>query len=170
MASLELELQSLSRGAFAAFGEVIEIGEHNELIHINYGQTERHHKLVTVDAGDGEAIISLFRTQAATLPFRVRVMERHPLGSQAFMPLTPNPYLVLVAPPGDFQVAGLRAFIAQADQGVNYRRGTWHHYCLGLNGSNDFLVVDRSGPGNNCDEVTMPDDLIITVNPVGAWT
>ncbi len=165
MADIQLKLEPLSREAFAPFGDVIEISEDNTVIPINYGLTERHHDLANVDVGeDGKAIISLFRTQAASLPFQVKVMERHPLGSQAFMVLTGNPYLVVVATAGEFDPWALRAFIAQANQGVNYHKGTWHHYCLGLNIGNDFLVVDRGGEAPNCDEVNIPEDLIITVN------
>jgi ureidoglycolate lyase len=165
MALMQLKLEALDREAFAAFGEVIEISCDNTIIPINYGLTERHHDLAQVDVGeDGKALISLFRTRPVSLPFQVKVMERHPLGSQAFMALTGNPYLVVVAPPGKFDAGALRAFIAQAHQGVNYRAGTWHHYCLGLYDNNDFLVVDRGGDGPNCDEVTIPEDLIITID------
>ena len=165
MSVLQLKLETLDREAFAAFGDVIEISAENTIIPINYGLTERHHDLANVDVGeDGKALISLFRTQPVSLPFQVKVMERHPQGSQAFMALSGNPYLVVVAPAGEFDVESQRAFIAQAHQGVNYARGTWHHYCLGLHASNDFLVVDRGGEGPNCDEVTIPEDLTITVS------
>ncbi len=166
MNNINLKLEPLSPEAFAPFGDVIEISADNNIIPINYGLTERHHDLAKVDVGDdgGKAIISLFRTKAATLPVQVKVMERHPLGSQAFMVLTGNPYLVVVAPAGEFEPTALRAFIAQAHQGVNYHKGTWHHYCLGLNVGNDFLVVDRGGEGANCDEVNIPENLTITVN------
>lgn len=165
MADIQLTLEPLSREAFAPFGDVIEISDDNTVIPINYGLTERHHDLANVDVGDdGKVIISLFRTQAATLPFRVEVMERHPLGSQAFIALSGNPYLVVVAPAGEFDPYALRAFIAQAHQGVNYHRGTWHHYCQGLNAGNDFLVVDRGGEEPNCDEVTIAENLTISIN------
>ena len=92
MADIQLTLEPLSREAFAPFGDVIEISDDNTVIPINYGLTERHHDLANVDVGDdGKVIISLFRTQAATLPFRVEVMERHPQGSQAFIALSGIP-------------------------------------------------------------------------------
>ena len=176
MAAIELQPMPLTRAAFAPYGEVLEISADNRIMPINYGLTERHHDLATLDVSDdgGRAIISLFRTRAISLPFQVKVMERHPLGSQAFMALTANPYLVLVAPPGEFEPAALRAFIAEPHQGVNYHKGTWHHYCLGLHRDNslldnslldnDFLVVDRGGPGANCDEVNIPAAYVISVN------
>ena len=165
MTAIELKLEPLTREAFAPYGDVLEVCEGNRVIPINYGLTERHHDLATVDVSDGggKAIISLFRAQAVSLPFQVKVMERHPLGSQAFMVLNGNPYLVLVAPPGEFDPTALRAFFALPHQGVNYHKGTWHHYCLALNTGNDFIVVDRGGKGANCDEVTIPEEFTIMV-------
>jgi ureidoglycolate lyase len=163
---LELKLEPLTAEAFAPFGDVIEVSPRNNIMPINYGNTERHHDLAKVDVNDagGRAIISVFRSLPTELPFQVRIMERHPLGSQAFMPLTDNPYLVLVAPAGELDPWQIRAFIAASSQGVNYHKGTWHHYSLGLNDSNDYLVIDRDGAGHNCDEVELPRDLELLVN------
>jgi ureidoglycolate lyase len=166
MARIDLKLEPLTAEAFAPYGDVMEVREDNKIIPINYGKTERHHDLAKVDVADedGAAIISIFRSTPTQLPFQVKIMERHPLGSQAFMPLTSNPYLVVVAPAGELDPNQVRAFFAQASQGVNYHKGTWHHYCLGLNISNDFLVVDRGGEGANCDEIELPEELEIYVN------
>ena len=166
MARIELKLEPLTPEAFAPFGDVMEVSDTNQIIPINYGKTERHHKLAKVDVsdGNGEAIISIFHSDPVQLPFQIEVMERHPLGSQAFMPLTGNPYVVVVAKAGELDPKKLHAFIAQSHQGVNYHKGTWHHYCLGLNVSNDFLVVDRGGKGSNCDEVELPKELEIYVD------
>lgn len=82
------------------------------------------------------------------------MVERHPLGSQAFIPMQDTPWLVVVADAGENPLPGsLRAFRASGRQGVNYRRGVWHHPILVLKPDQDFLVVDRAGPGENCDEV-----------------
>jgi ureidoglycolate lyase len=166
MSRIDLKLEPLTAEAFAPYGDVMEVSARNKVIPINYGQTERHHDLARMDVADenGAAIISIFRSEPAKLPFQIKIMERHPLGSQAFMPLSGNPYVVLVAPPGELDPNEIRAFFAQTHQGVNYHKGTWHHYCLGLNISNDFLVVDRGGQGNNCDEVELPEDLEMYVN------
>ena len=161
-----LRLLPLTAEAFSPYGDVLEVSERNRMIPINYGLTERHHDLaqVDVDDQDGRAIVSIFRSQSIQLPFTIKVMERHPLGSQTFMPLTGNPWAIVVAPAGEFDPAELRGFFARADQGVNYHKGTWHHYCMGLNARNDFLVVDRGGEGHNCDEVTLPENLNLTIN------
>lgn len=85
----------------------------------------------------------------------LELMERHPLSSQAFYPLGNSPYLVVVAPPGELDPSAVVAFVAQSDQGVNYHKGTWHHYSLALGGVSDFLVVDRISDDQNCDEVRL---------------
>jgi ureidoglycolate lyase len=166
MRQVQIKLEKLTAEAFAPYGDVIQTGANNTVLPINYGMTERHHKLATPDVADkgGQSIISLFRTQAITLPFDIKLMERHPLGSQAFVMTTDNPYVVVVADAGEFDLANLRAFYADPRQGVNYHKGTWHHYCLGLNEVNEFLVVDRGGEGDNCDEIHMDDGLRIVVD------
>ena len=161
----EIHLQPLTREAFASFGEVIACDPEHRHFEINYGRTVRYHELARADVVDqgGYPIISIFRCQHSQLPFDVKVMERHPLGSQAFMPLGQSNYVVLVAPPGDFSLAAVRGFLARPGQGVNYPKGTWHHFSLCLGADMDFLVVDRGGGGHNCDEVTMPEDVIVRV-------
>ena len=119
--------------------------------------------LAAVEVGEGRAILNIFRSKPVQDGFALRVIERHPLGSQAFMPLSPYPYAVVVAPPGDFDPTALRAFLASPAQGVNYHAGTWHHYCLALEGESDFLVVDREGPGDNCDEIQLTGDYTLKI-------
>lgn len=154
---IELKVEALSREAFAPFGDVIEAGEAVRHFTINAGSTERYHDLAQLEAGpDGRLIVSIFRGQPRALPFTVCMMERHPLGSQAFMPLSNRPYLVVVAPPGAAPGAqDLRCFLASGQQGVNYATGTWHHPLLALDMVSDFLVIDRCGAGPNCDEVQL---------------
>lgn len=166
MAVINVQLEALTQETFAPYGDVIEVSGNNQVIPINYGLTERHHDLAKIDVneGGGQAIVSLFKTQPVTLPFTVKIMERHPLGSQAFMMTTGRPYVVVVSEAGEFDPTSLRAFLAKPTQGVNYHKGTWHHYCLGLEDENQFLVIDRSGDGKNCDEVEIPDHLSIVVN------
>jgi ureidoglycolate lyase len=100
------------------------------------------------------------------MPHRVEVMERHPLGSQAFVPMRPCRFLVLAAE-GKYapDPASLRLFLGDGMQGVNYARNTWHHYQMVLDEEADFIVVDRGGPGNNLDEVDLTHLEIIVNAP-----
>jgi ureidoglycolate lyase len=153
--------EPLSAEAFAPFGDVIEASAEAEVMAINQGWTTRYNALADVAVGDGRAIISLFRSRPLTPPV-LKVFERHPLGSQAFMPLSGRPFLVAVARPGAFDPATVRVFRAGPGQGVNYAKGTWHHFLLALEAESDFLVVDREGgEGENLDEVELaPADWI----------
>lgn len=151
--------EPLTAKAFRPFGDVIEATDRVRQFAINYGNTVRFHDLahVDVDANHGRAGISIFRSNPLPLPVELKVMEYHPLSSQAFMPLGPRPYLVVVAPKGNFDAAQVRAFKAEPGQGVNYHAGTWHHFCLALEEVSDFLVVDRIGDGDNCVEHYLGD-------------
>jgi ureidoglycolate lyase len=150
-------IQPLTATAFAPFGDVIEAAPNTGSFAINQGYTQRFHDLAKVDVAQnqGRAGISIFRSIPLPMPIHIRQLERHPLSSQAFFPLSLRPYLVVVAPPGDLDENAIRIFLAQPGQGVNYHAGTWHHFCLALGGESDFLVVDRIGGGDNCDEVEL---------------
>jgi len=162
----KLDIEVLSAERFAPFGDVIAADATTRHFPINGGTTERYHDLADLDAGpDGKLIVSIFRGQPRELPFAVTMLERHPLGSQAFMPLGRQPYLVVVAPAGEVPEHGaLRAFLAQPGQGVNYAKGVWHHPLLALKETGDFLVIDRSGPGNNCDEITLAEPVYLALD------
>ena len=155
--TVALRTEPLTREAFAPFGDVIEASDAVRHFTINAGNTERYHDLAEIDAGpDGKVIVSIFRGLPRELPFRVEMMERHPLASQAFVPMSGRPYLVVVAPAGAPPTArDLRVFLARGDQGVNYAAGVWHHPLLALGAVCDFLVVDRSGSAPNCDEIQL---------------
>jgi ureidoglycolate lyase len=159
-----LIVEPLSKAAFAPFGDVIETAGSDHFL-INNGSTQRFHRLADVHTAtpDDKAIISIFRAQALAMPLTLRMLERHPLGSQAFMPLRGKPFLIVVAPLGDEpQSREVRAFVSDGQQGVNYHRGVWHHPILTIEQEDDFLVVDRSGEGNNCDEFFFAEeDLLV---------
>jgi ureidoglycolate lyase len=160
----EMTPQPLTAEAFAPFGQVIEASERAERIAINYGHTTRFNDLAEIDVADrsGRAIVSLFRARPLDPPV-LKVFERHPLGSQSFTPLQGRPFLVAVAPVGDFDAAAVRLFRAAPHQGVNYAKGVWHHFLLPLEGESDFLVIDRGGPGDNLDEIELSGDTAILV-------
>jgi ureidoglycolate lyase len=151
----ELTPEPLTAEAFAPFGSVIEASDAAVKLDINQGHAVRYDRLAEVDVADGGGIpiVSLFRARPLG-ELVLKTFERHPLGSQTFVPLSGRPYLVAVAPAGPFDPAAIRLFRAEGDQGVHYRKGVWHHFLLVLDES-DFLVVDRAGPGDNCEEVEL---------------
>ena len=151
----ELTPEPLTAAAFAPFGSVIEASDAAAKLDINQGHAVRYDRLADIDVGDGGStpIASLFRARPLA-ELVLKMFERHPLGSQTFMPLSARPYLVAVAPAGRFNSAAIRLFRAEGDQGVHYRKGVWHHFLLVLDES-DFLVIDRAGPGDNCEEVEL---------------
>ena len=152
--STNLPVEPLTRAAFRPFGDVIE-ADGAERFEINNGSTTRFHDLARVDvaAEGGHALVNIFRARPLPMSLTIAMVEKHPLGSQAFIPLEPAPFLVVVAPPGDaVRPADLRAFLAREGQGVNYAPGVWHHPVIALGRETDFLVIDRGGPGDNLAE------------------
>jgi ureidoglycolate lyase len=156
-----LALEPLTSEAFAAFGDVLDARAPCERFAINDGRTQRHHAISRVQcaAGDDSVIISVFRATPVDADFTLTRLERHPLGSQAFISLGSHPYAVVVAPPGELDESRIRGFLAQPSQGVNYHMGTWHHYLLALEAASDFVVIDRAGAGDNCDEQALATPL-----------
>jgi ureidoglycolate lyase len=162
-----IPVRPLTGPAFEPYGAVIAARD-SAWFPINGGTTRRYHRLATVELSgpEDEAQISIFRGQPFVLPLTLRGLERHPRGSQAFMPLERRPYLVVVAPPGPLlDEADIRAFLARGDQGVQYARDTWHHPLLALEAESDFLVIDRGGPGDNCVEIELQEPIVLTHLP-----
>lgn len=162
---VSLRPQSLTAEAFAPFGDVIETASKTALA-INDDMAQRYDDLALVDATDegGRPNVSIFVSKPRPLPVVIDMVERHPLGSQLFVPLGAYPYLVAVTdgtPP--FEAADLSVFLVADGRGVNYRKGLWHLPLCTLFELGRFLVVDRGGPGDNCDEFHFPTDARITV-------
>lgn len=152
-----LKPEPLTRAAFAPFGDVIDVA--GVLAKpINQGFAERFDGLAKIDvmAEGGGVNVSLFHARSRPAPIDIRIMERHPLGSQLFAPMQDRPWLVVVcADPRD--PASYRAFAATGAQGVNYARNVWHHPLLALDETSRFIVVDRAGPGDNLEEAHLGD-------------
>lgn len=149
----EIPVERLTREAFSPFGDVIELGAAPTAT-INAGLCGRHHDLAALDfTAGGAAGISLFDATPYALPHALDLVERHPLGSQAFLPMSAAPFLVVVAEDDGGVPVRPRAWITNGRQGVNYRRGTWHGVLTPLSAPALFAVVDRiGGTGDNLEE------------------
>jgi ureidoglycolate lyase len=143
-----LQTEPLTADAFAPFGDVLDAtGEHRL---INAGLCQRHHDRATLDFGpDARPGISIFRAEPRALPYSFDLIERHPDGSQAFVPMTEHPFLVIVAKGPQ---ANPRAFLTNGAQGINLYRGTWHGVLTPLHAPGLFAVIDRIGKGTNLEE------------------
>ncbi len=157
------EPQPLTPEAFAPFGDVIQTAG-AEHFAINDGSCERYDDLARLNPGPGGRLtMNIFRGRPFTWPVPLVLLERHPLGSQAFVPLDGRPYLVAVAQGGDRpDLDNLRVFLAGAGQGVNYLAGVWHHPLLALEAVSDFLVVDRGSGAGNCEVFRLPEGIVVT--------
>ena len=153
----------LSRERFAAYGDVIETAEADRAA-MNASRFERFDDQCTIDlAGDGRLAVSIARCRVATtLPYRFDTIERHPLGSQAFVPLSRASMIIVVAPPGEeVDPADLRAFVSNGRQGINYHRGTWHMPLIGFEAGQEFLVIDRAPGEPNCEEQVLDEPVLL---------
>jgi len=164
----EINVERLTRGNFEPFGQVIEAEHYAEMITINDGFATRYHDLAEVDVSRsaGRPLINIFRGRPRPLPIAVHMMERHPLGTQAFVPLHQDPFLIVAAPVGDIiEPEKISAFITNGRQGINYGINVWHFPLLVLGSDEkDFLVVDRGGEGDNCEEYYFDADQVGILN------
>ncbi|MEM9756639.1 MAG: ureidoglycolate lyase [Pseudomonadota bacterium] len=152
----------LTAEAFAPFGDVLEAAGAPDKI-INAGLCGRFHDRARLDFGpDGRAGISIFQAEARALPYDLDLLERHPLGSQAFLPMGRAPFLVIVADDADGEPGAPQAFLTAPDQGINFLRGTWHGVLTPLSAPGLFAVVDRIGPGDNLEEHRLGAPIRIT--------
>lgn len=164
MADRVLDLRPISAEAFAPFGSLIE-ARGGEILMINEGTTTRFHRRALSEVGaDGTAAISLFRGTQRQVPIEIKMMERHPLGSQAFMPLADARWIVVVSDADIPHPDNLLGFWVNGDQGVQYNANVWHHPLLISVPVQDFLVVDRDGVGDNLDEYFFPDNVRARIN------
>lgn len=161
---IEIKIRPLTQESFTLYGDVIQC-EGSSYFHINNAHTERYHALAETEAHDAVTGISIFRNLKITpVPFEICMLERHPLGSQAFLPMHGQQFLIIVAPnlnADQPDLQRIQAFISNGFQGVNYRAGTWHHPLLSLEAPSDFAVIDRVGKGHNCDVFQFNENCLI---------
>ncbi|MFK7793155.1 MAG: ureidoglycolate lyase [Devosiaceae bacterium] len=156
----------LTAAAFAPFGDVLSVeGEPDKLI--NAGLCGRYHDRANLDFGpEGGAGISLFKADLRSLPYTLDMMERHPDGSQAFLPMDVHPFLVIVALDYGGKPGAPVAFLTHPGEGVNYHRNVWHGVLTPLAGNGLFAVVDRIGQTPNLQEhrFDVPYEVICDAN------
>jgi ureidoglycolate lyase len=156
----------LTAERFARFGNVVEASSTTQAA-MNELRFERYNDLVDVDIDSsrhGRVAVSIVRCRVPTqLPYRIEMVERHPLGSQAFIPLQSFVFIVVVGPAGEsIEAQDLQAFISNGRQGINYHRGVWHMPLIALEAGNDFLLIDRLGGGANLEQVFLSDAVTLT--------
>ena len=156
-----IKAQPLTADAFAPFGDVLEaVGKPDKII--NNGFCGRYHDRARLDFGpDGRAGISVFKAEPRALPYTLDLLERHPDGAQAFIPMSLDAYLVTVAEDANGEPVNIRAFFAGPGQGINYHRNTWHGVLTPLSAPGLFAVVDRIGETPNLEEHHLTTPLTI---------
>jgi ureidoglycolate lyase len=157
--SIVLKAEPLTRERFSPYGDVIETSR-DTADAMNAARFQRFDNLCKVDLiNDGQVAVSIARCRTPTsLPLQLEMVERHPLGSQAFIPLSPCRMVVVVAPPAESVDTGaLRAFVSNGRQGINYRRGTWHMPLISFDEGQEYLIIDRGGNEPNCEEFLLDD-------------
>ena len=147
-----LHIKPLTSIAFASFGDILDVSSQPDKI-INQGLCERYHDRAKIDFSNGRSGISLFNAEARTLPYKLDMMERHPLGSQAFIPMTYSAFLIIVAQDSNNTPADPIAFLSEPGQAINFHRNIWHGVLTPLQGPGLFAVIDRIGPEENLEEV-----------------
>ena len=149
----KIAINPLTEEAFSSFGEVIDLAKADNF-EINNGMCTRFNDLATVELGgkDARPLVNIFRGKPYELPLNLKMVERHPLGSQAFIPMAKRPFLVIVAPDQDGVPGTPQAFLTRPSQGINIGQNVWHGVLTTLGEISDFVVVDRGGRGNNLEE------------------
>ena len=161
--TITLVPKPLTSERFAPFGDVIE-SVVDRTAAMNAERFERFDDLCRLDmSDDGRVAVSIARCRVATaLPYRLDMVERHPLGSQAFVPLGPSRMIVVVAPPEEsVEASDLCAFATNGRQGINYHRGTWHMPLIAFESGQEFLIIDRAADQPNCDMHSLDEPVML---------
>lgn len=157
---MKLRCEHLTPTAFAPFGDVLDCAGNPDK-RINAGKCGRYHDRAKLDFGiDGKAGISIFNAEPRALPYTCDLLERHPEGSQAFIPMSQHPFLVIVAE-DDAGPVRPRAFLTSPGQAINFHRNVWHGVLTPLHDPGLFAVVDRIGDTANLEEYPLPNPIIV---------
>ena len=157
-----IEPIKITRNNFAPFGDLISSDNINP-IDINAGYAKRFNDLanINISKNEGKTIVSIFAALKRAFPMNIKMMEKHPLGSQMFMPMKETTFLCLVAPEGNYpEIKKIQSFIIPPKTGINYKPGIWHFPLISTEDTN-FIVVDRKGSGENLIIYNFKNDKII---------
>lgn len=160
MSDRRVQIQPISEEAFMPFGDVIKTGTVTPKL-INNDKCRRFSDLANLDILDGQTGISLFHADIRTLPYELNLLERHPLGSQCFIPMDASEYIVVVANDQNGVPQTPVAFFANSTQSINIARNIWHGVLTPVGGSGLFAVVDRIGNGSNLEEYILEKPFLI---------
>jgi ureidoglycolate lyase len=160
--SRALIAKPLTVAAFAPFGDVLQVADSSPDNIINQGMCGRHHDRAMLDFSDGQAGLSLFDSKPRQLPYVVELVERHPQGSQAFVPLNAVPMFVIVAEDLGDRPGQVHAFLSQPGQAINLHRGIWHGVLAPYQAQGQYIVIDRIGDGANLEEHWFEEPWIVT--------
>jgi len=165
--SQTIVIQPLTKEAFAPYGDVIDTAGAPDKV-INQGKCGRYHDRAAVDFNGGRAGISLFKAEPRSLPFELAMVERHPDGSQAFIPMSEHGFVIIVAPDAGGAPGVPLAFESAPGQAINFHRGTWHGVLTPLSEPGLFAVVDRIGVGSNLEEFWFDTAYTVVPDPTTA--
>lgn len=146
-----IPIEPMQASAFEPFGDLLDCAGDPDKI-INQGKCGRYHDRAALAFDDGRAGLSLFRAEPRALPYQLDLVERHPHGSQAFVPMSFEPFLVIVAQDSGSGPDRPRAFVTEPGQAINFHKNTWHGVLTPLHAPGLFAVIDRIGPGDNLEE------------------
>lgn len=150
--SRQIRVEPIAADSFAPFGDVLDTAGAPDML-INGGLCGRYHDRARLDFGPGgRAGVSLFKAEPRPLPLVLDLVERHPDGSQGFVPMSLDAFLVIVAPDEGGVPGRPRAFLTAPGQAVNFHRGTWHGVLTPLSAPGLFAVIDRIGDTPNLEE------------------
>ena len=144
-----IKIEKLTNKTFTPFGDVIETKSRDYEL-INNNSCRKFSRLSTVKIRNNDPIaFSIFESEGKKLPIHLNFLERHPLASQAFMPLQHKQFLITVAEEYNHKPANLRAFMTDGMQGININPNIWHGVLCPVPEGGKFLVVDRLETGDN---------------------
>ena len=142
--------KKITKENFAKFGDVIST--HNiKPMDINNGYAKRFDNLADINTSNNNATasMSIFSALKRSFPMKIDMMEKHPLGSQAFIPMKETNFISFVSPSGDKpDISKIESFVVSPGIGINYKPNIWHFPLISTENMN-FLVVDRKDTGDN---------------------